>query len=169
MVTPLQFPSLPTDNLYKFISLSGLVLLVTAIIVPLRIQDEIDRDSPRIEVILSTKANLAVLRWNQAAPPPDTLKTEEAIEKWRASQKTRQMELEDRLRKLEVSGAEYEEFCSAMQIKRRWVIISYVIGIVGVALMGLGFTLWYIRLQQHQDKIVLNQAQGTAANGETPT
>ncbi len=167
MVEPLQLPSLPTDNLYKFIGLSGLVLFVTAIIVPLRIQDKIDRDFARLEAILRTKVDLAVLGWHQAITP-DTLKTEEAIENWRKVQKEKQTELEDRFQKLEVSGAEDEEFCMAIQIKKRWVRISCVIGIVGFALMGFGFTMWYLKLQRYQDKIILNQAQDIVTNRKMP-
>ena len=156
----MQLPSLPTDNLYKFIALSGLVLLVTAIVVPVKIQDEIDKDFARLVLIQQVKIDLAVLEWNQAGSPPKTLTTEEAIEKWRSSQKEKKEELQSRLRKLEVSGADAEfEYYSAIRVRKRWRRIAYCIGAIGILLMCIGFRLWYVRLQKYQDKIIRRQAE----------
>ena len=155
----MQLPSLPTDNLYKFIALLGIVLLVTAIVVPVKIQDEIDKDFARLVLIQQVKIDLAVLEWNQAGSPPNTLTTEEAIEKWRSSQKEKKEELQSRLRKLELSGAEHAEYLSAIQVRQRWRRIAYCIGPIGIFLMCIGFRLWYVRLQKYQDMIIRHKAE----------
>ena len=155
----MKLPPPPTDNLYKFMAILGLILLSSTIVIIIRMQDKSDKDFARVGLIGLIKVDLAVLGWHEATGPPKTLKTDEAIENWRSAQKEKKEELETQLRKLEVSGLELEEFAASSRVRQRWARIAYVLVPIALVLTIVGFSLWYMRLQKFLDMYIRNKAE----------
>lgn len=155
----MKLPSPPTDNLYKFTAILGLILFSSTIVIIIRMQDKLDKDFARVSMIGRIKVDLAVLGWNESIGPPKTLKTDDAIENWRSAEKEKKEELKIQLRKLEISGLEFEEFMASSRVRQRWAKIAYVLVPIALVLTIVGFSLWYLRLQKFLDMYVRKKTE----------
>jgi len=153
----MNFPALsspPTDNLYKFMALSGVVLLIIAPFF-----------WAKFYITHAERTQLAIQMLREL-PPPGYFDARAAIEgglRVSAEQK-KLVEKYDALRKESSRvGSEflfYENF--------RYVVTGAAIflGLLGCALTYFGFRLWYLRLQKPLDRILKKQA---AEPDEDPT
>jgi hypothetical protein len=129
-MTP-SLPSPPTDNLYKFMALAGLVLMFGAPIYWAKYEADLTdyvveqiRNLPEVPPLYSTPT------------PEDRAEAKRKAEAWKPP-----------------SGlARYMRHDIAINT------ISLVLFIAGFICTGLGFWLWYVRVQRHLDALLLKQA-----------
>ena len=185
----------PTDNLYKFMALSGIVLILAGVIVPpvffqqtgmeylaqLRSSDELGVQEKFVKERLDTLKS----REQQASSEKDKL--QQRLDKLKpTSNSTEADRLEARIKEanheiesiadsayelrlnLELKRAQfkYEETVSLNRLRtsRQFVLVGWVLGLVGVFLSFVGFRRWYKRLQKFQDQLVLKEAQAKLAD-----
>jgi hypothetical protein len=153
-------PALPTDNLYKFVAISGLVLVVVGVIVPIRLQTDIERRlAPMVAGLAAATEHMVAMSRALDPRPTDGAATglritpmeQEAIDKTGAEA--------DRLMKLaEDAGFSPVELRAA----KRWIQVSISAGLAGVVMMGIGFGLWYGKVQKYQDQLLKAEAMAKA-------
>jgi len=146
----MNFPALqspPTDNLYKFMALSGVVLLIVAPFF-----------WAKFYITHAERTRLAIQMLGEAIPPPNYFDSKAAIERGLpvSEEQKKLLEKYEALRKESSRvGSEfliYENF--------RYVVTGAAIflGLLGCALTYFGFRLWYLRLQKPLDRILEKQA-----------
>lgn len=160
----------PTDNLYKFLSFTGLVLSIICIGYPLVKVDalnleilrnngqiaqlEIERNALNSEIEDWTKrANQvqgAILDFNKGSKLVALNQEMDHIK----SQKVQYL-----LKAEQVKTEQSENELLKQQLKR-WEAFSTVGAFIGSILTILGFFCWYFRLQKPQDAAIAKEAQG---------
>ncbi len=150
---PTPSPSPPTDNLYKFVAVSGLLLILTTIILYVIGHLEVRKQWTLGITVLQTRVNLADARLKQAIGPPSNLIQSEA-EQWKESTATKISELlKSRLSRLENTGTEVNDYWTSIYKALFLGPLLLAGGIIGVLPMNIGFYLWFSRMQKHQDKV----------------
>lgn len=157
----------PTDSLYKFLAVFGLVLLGFGLWLPLQRYDAAAEQSARAEdewVPLYPKVGqhfrLALLGFDCSRSPDDKTplpaKCSELPEleaKWAAVSTDYSSALAEA-----TASTRRTEFLVAQYKQYAW--IGGGIGAVGAFLSALGFTLWYTRIQRFQDATLRSEAEG---------
>ncbi|ULC58394.1 hypothetical protein MBM09_10720 [Flaviramulus sp. BrNp1-15] len=162
----MNFPSLPTDNLYKFISIFGLTILVFSQIWKF----QVDKEAFRLgSSIISDEAELSIIK-------SDMISTDSFIEKRKRIYQREEKDsisvdstflnklLEDKKR-LEYEKAELankynekvteanrnlEDFSGWMKLTNRgWLFI--VMNLTGTILFFSGMIFWYFKYQRYMD------------------
>jgi len=153
-----SIPMPPTDNLYKFMAISGLLLVLTTIILYVTVRLEVRESWGNGIAVLKTRSDLGEVRLGQAIGPPSKLTDLEA-ERWKKYIANKISELKSQLSRLEKTGTEVDDYWSS--IYKAEFLGPFLLGgiFTGVLLMGSGFYLWYSRLQKYQDKIIARQAE----------
>ena len=131
----MQIPSLPTDNLYKFLALSGLIIGVVSLF--LLFQDAYRSQ----ELLRQIKENIEVVKALQTLG-----------------------QMEEALVTIAKSTASLEELKFILEQKEFNKSRGLTFACVGFFLSASGFVLWYVKVQRYQDKILKEQAQGNAKN-----
>ena len=182
----------PTDNLYKFMAIFGLVLFALGVYVSLVKGDEY---------------NMQVVRWNAAYGPlfvkhnqlwvdtrellvcaierADGKVLNSGRERQCSDIEQRQLQIETNSRALAVAGAELSGTKQVLDYVGRQVLIYQLLGLLlgtfGFTLGWKGFRLWYFKVQVHLDAEAARAAEqrGTSpqnssdpspiANGDTST
>lgn len=125
----MNLPSIPTDNLYKFIAVSGLVLMVAGLYFYKSTETDIRAEIFRFQLqqdILTLEANV------------DSLSNTNKLDSIALYYDKK--ELLDKIERLPNS---YKAYLS--------------LSLIGVGLSIFGFVEWYLKLQVHQNKIVKNE------------
>jgi len=182
----MEFPKIPTDNLYKFMALSGVVLVVASAF-PRYWQAKLEFELVRVqgEKWKATKkkdwayADMDHLRTKTNKLKEETSKWKEArdlaaaepqlIEKKRLEIRTDAYEIKAGItetkrlyRDSEIAAIEVKT--KEKEISQRLEVIRLLKFVVaggssaGAILSVSGFLLWYHKLQKYQDKIVKKQA-----------
>ena len=149
----MQFlPQPPTDNLYKFIAIAGLLVSALGGTFAYVSAGRIDATLVAIEGrVAEDSLEVRYVREDAA----DTSLT-------RAERLRRARDVERRVAR---RGAEVAALRKTYD-GSKWTLISCVLWIfIGMAIAFKGFQLWYIRLQQFQDEIVSNEARERRAGG----
>ena len=128
----LPLPTPPTDNLYKFLAIAGLALLLAGILVPEIAARNLERDLGYVE---------GVLRYIERAREEDRVIEKESL-------------LLDLRKQQELIRAQIPSF-------RRSTVWGSILVNTGSSLMILGFSLWYFRVQRYIDKILFSEATTT--------
>lgn len=151
-------PTIPTDNLYKFMALSGLTLLILSVAAPeflkykLRVDEyhastdrkildiDIENNYERIEKI-KVKMDIVQQKQSGIASPEEV---EDLLNKaFKANTENRKLEVK------------YEEYSRLIEYKKgiyeMLKTYQYVGAFFGVALGFLGFIFWYLRVQRKSD------------------
>jgi hypothetical protein len=138
----------PTDNLYKFMAISGVVLLIVAPFF-----------WAQFHITHAERTRLAIRGLRVLPPDHEYFNSKARIERGDA--------VTDEQRKLvEKYDAQREE--SDRVSSEFWVYqgFSYVVtgaaiflGLLGLVLSGLGFRLWYLRVQKPLDLILVKQTR----------
>ena len=139
------FYSLPHDNLYKFVALSGIALLLISIPYPLGKLDELAMQLAELEGQVSV---LAVKR-NQLKNETTTLNQDPSSFSDAVARLHKAQELEIAAAELDAKLRQVES--SVTRINSYKLYFSFGAGI-GSVLALFGFFLWYWRIQRHQDK-----------------
>lgn len=130
----IDIPSLPTDNIYKFMALSGVFLFALALYFFSRFYaSAVSRVSELEVMIAEQEAEISFIE-NQESP--------DKIQMLKVSMKHNKI-------KALVGGV-------ALQRKQltQAFVVSVVIALVGTLVAYLGFNLWYYRTQIYQDKLI---------------
>jgi hypothetical protein len=142
-------PSPPTDNLYKFMAISGVVLLIVAPFFWAKFYiTQAERTRLAIEMLGSI-------------PAVDTLESKARIEIGDpvTDEQKKQVEKYDALRK--ESGRVTHNFLLYDQFTYVVTGAAIFLGLLGLVLTSFGFPLWYLRVQKPLDSILAKQATKT--------
>jgi hypothetical protein len=147
MAIPL--PTFPTDNLYKFIALSGLTICVLCLFAGLLSERDLALRMAEIEGMIRV-ADAEKQRFDAAGIPLSTMEPRNAFIEQR---------LLRHLENLEKAGKANEisrELLRQQMLSRRWLGGGFIFG--GIVAQ-IGFSLWYWRLQRYQDARVKKDAE----------
>ena len=178
----MSIPTPPTDNLYKFLALSGLVLYLFSLSYPFIASKQLDREIDQvteeitvleIEVInFETEIKIFDKEIQSLAKDiedlealDDTLLTEEDRE-WR---KKNMAEKKEQLLDLMMRTGEIGKRVALAEVKNERlkrllteVRVIRILGVVGTCLGGaiaiVGFMLWYFRVQIYLDRKLQKEA-----------
>lgn len=154
----MQIPTLPTDNLYKFIALSGLLIVLVSFFIPICIMHQVNMQRFDIEADvnvaieesrrLENKTNLLrqSMKDKSITKEEARLKNDE-FDKISEKNTMNGIRLKSQLNKLKFTIEEIKDL--------KWLVL---IGCgLGVVIAWAGFLLWYKRLQKYQDIIIRNE------------
>jgi uncharacterized membrane protein YciS (DUF1049 family) len=148
-------PSLPTDNLYKFMALSGVVLLLVA---PIFWVNFYISHSDR------TRAAIASLDY---LPPPDYYSSKAKLLRGE-SIPDQQIELIDKVDSLRNKDSQlshdylvYDRFTYLV------TVLAISMALAGITLTWFGFRLWYLRVQKPLDLLLLKKSKHIHENSVT--
>lgn len=147
LATMVTFPSLPTDNLYKFIAIAGAAMVIAANVISAQTvasmleqreavrQRHYDRfDAQRWTHIQNTKTDYPELSPNKATEKAIAQLNSEAAKDWAENGQMRVFEIQS------------EAMHTVLMLQRmEWS---------GYGLTLLGFILWWIKVQRFQDSIL---------------
>jgi hypothetical protein len=137
-------PNLPTDNLYKFMAIAGLTLVVYSLIAPFAL---LNRNLEKIESVASEAAaigaDVKLLNESLKVDPVTPGDREEAGKRLEQSA--------DVARRNAVLGVKREMVHRLNQQNLVVEIAGIVALLVGSALAVAGFYLWYDRVQKYLD------------------
>ncbi len=162
--------SLPTDNLYKFLALSGVAIVLSTIYFSydrrselLARQDQLSAEARLLKVDARFYQNriqeykASILRSGSIAAAG----LGERVEELQANV----LEIERRVAKLEANGLIAARL--GRELRMLYALTGFAL-IVGGALAAVGFRSWYVRLQRYQDAELRKEAAATLdASSET--
>ena len=138
----MQIPNLPTDNLYKFIALSGLSIFLFSFFIPLYLNYSINQ---QIAEVLSDLHVVESKMDRLENTPKDSPHFERRFKEVEL--------LNDKVRKA-------NELTKYLRLNQLSVLNYKYIGVtIGVFLSVLGFYLWYTRVQKYLDKELRNNSE----------
>jgi hypothetical protein len=186
----MNIPNLPTDNLYKFMAISGLFVFILSMFYPVYREIELKHRwiilSGEMRVLqleydnwewLQKHADISIL----TPSDPNILKlpkNEKAVAQFKEFQKkldVHKSELRELLQyrkalaNLESQQKQLDTLESEIKMYKWFCWVGVICGIV---LILLGFKLWYSRVQRFQDILLYREAtksdQEPSKNGESP-
>ncbi len=164
-------PTPPTDNLYKFWGLAGLIIAILSVFWPFSMLTDLSTKifDTRLEVqkleivVASTRSKVdeyrekaVLLRARSSNSPPDATTVDELIKEG-SDLEHAATELRIRLAELSSASAKIEFLGSISDMAIRFMWIG---GSGGIVIMFWGFGFWYTRVQVFQDKILKREADG---------
>lgn len=173
----MNIPNLPTDNLYKFISMTGVLLMFVCVaVLEYRISQQVELNT---EISLGKKAFEFLERdLERTSKGLDSIlqSLEEAEKRGEkidsnklehfSSLKKGHEELKARVRNIdrEIMTLRKKSDFAENYYQRTLRIKPLLLfgGFTGIALAFIGFYLWYHRLQKHQDMLLKMQAISAA-------
>ena len=129
----LPLPSIPTDNLYKFVAIAGLVMILAGLIIPQLTIRKVD------ELVSTTEGILKYLE--------------------NAKEAGRDLPHEKREDMISLIRQNIELGRSGIRQWKFESMLASAIIVTGVIFAFLGFLLWYFRVQRHMDKILVIKAR----------
>lgn len=151
----MNIPSPPTDNLYKFLALAGILVAVGSYIF---VYLQADRSQ---ELLIELKQGAALIhaeteiaRLRSLLNDPNERRSKHLEEAYETAVREGA-----RLTKVE------EELAFLLAWKNRYMIALVAGLVVGAALSAVGFVLWYRRVQKYQDLILRRQATEAKGTG----
>jgi hypothetical protein len=157
----LPTPGIPTDNLYKFIAISGLVVFVAGFLVPLQLQNNIDLEATKLS---SAIRNATGVKVDVNHPAENTMIVKKPLPTLSGSSYPTTTEA------IEDTAANIQElmdlYITHRQITARTILVANIFGAIGFVLMFVGFKLWYQRVQKFQDQIIKAEAQETKSKSK---
>ena len=153
----MNIPQVPTDSLYKFIAITGLLCVVIGLTVPIistenfqleasTLSTQIQDDSAQVsnndvKVALLTKE---VLNEKQ----PDYQNSQSAFDLYAQSKiLANQAGADDAL---------FRDLVSNFELQTKMLFLTAFLGIL---IAAIGFILWYLKLQRYQDAILRHEAE----------
>ena len=182
----MEFPQIPTDNLYKFMALSGLSLLIAFILIPGQKIFDLERQTAQLSgeyEILQIELKDREHEFSSVQGKIDTLskKMKRIPENYRLS-KTESSELSSELHEIEnahqkahqnlVQTDIFRAKTKAKNNEMKVVLASlnatiWVLAIgafAGIFLVTFGFSLWHRRVQLLQDQLLKSQVEAGPPN-----
>jgi hypothetical protein len=190
-----NFPNFPTDNLYKFLALTGLALVVICFLFPFfSLESELRYTSHAMAAHKSLEIDLLTLkestqkladRLAQVVQGWQKLKDElSAAPSGNAGLKERRNALESEQKQIDDQGEANKKFSAELEKRQAeteaddrianeapdqaefYRWLCLVGDAVGFSACVAGFWLWYLKLQCHQDEIIALEAK--AARKQKP-
>lgn len=163
-------PQIPTDNLYKFVSLSGILMLLVGFAVP------------PVTRYRAMQADLALIAWYRAeiaqrARGIDQLSrsigiVEAANQQAFAGSREQAADAINKADAVADSAREVADSAEQRDVETRrqavegdreffarFVLVGYGLAFVGILLATWGFWNWYIKLQKPMDEIIRRDAE----------
>jgi len=178
----LNFLTPPTDNLYKFIAITGLLFIFASIFYPtflnIQINERILESEKDIEIATIERTKLERESNDIERKANDMQKKVEGFKQNPSNVFAKQLEAE--MKDLEQLQKQTKEFTDvATELQKRNIEIEYKnkitkfynnylelalnaaqVGMtIGLILTFLGFTLWFFKVQKHQDLVLLKEAE----------
>lgn len=156
----MNFPTLPTDNIYKFLALGGLVLLVIGIVLPWKMdRDEIEWYwQQRFDVEDRLQSNIKyftdLVSRSEFETEAERRKEMERLGDFFSARKS------DELKKLTIRVNERWQMTDLRQLALKRTMWA------GGVITVIGFFLWWLMVQRHQDAIL--RAEREKALKENP-
>ncbi|OGU81659.1 MAG: hypothetical protein A2W11_00445 [Ignavibacteria bacterium RBG_16_35_7] len=150
----------PTDNLYKFIAIFGLVIFIVSYFYPTILYNkvlyqsaEINADLETLEQKITSQENL--IKFLQKLSDKATNKNKDTIIKSLFEEKVKlttfNNELQETKKKHYILTSKTDEW-------EHWADLALWSQVIGGLMMILGFYFWYFKLQRYQDIIIKNEA-----------
>jgi hypothetical protein len=145
-----MLPSIPTDNLYKFLALSGLALFLTSVSFPLALLNHnLEKADQLAQELAGISADIDFLKEDVAIAKAQGESAEEATQRFRKSRELR--------RESAVFGEKIKGL-HRLNAQTRWLPLLSALGATaGLAIAVTGFWLWYHRLQRLLDMSVVEE------------
>jgi hypothetical protein len=143
-----QIPTPPTDNLYKFMAISGVVLIIVSPIF-----------WAHFHITQTQRTRLAFETLAESLPPAEYMMAEAKIRNAKVvtEEEKKLVEKYDALLKeSRLAGSEYLAYADFTNVVTG---VAIVLGTLGVVLSASGFILWYCRVQVPLDRILAKQAK----------
>jgi hypothetical protein len=157
MTPPLPQP--PTDNLYKFMAIFGLIMYLFMPVLLLLRLDQVERE--KLEVGLGKEA--LIYHTAEFQSQIDQLK--------KAGDAGVQQKFDDGFKALMEESLrlrQKSDFADVSLVNATHLLVILPFDLViGSLLMVGGFLLWYYKLQRYQDRIIKNQAMQTSKEQTT--
>ncbi|MFZ2937224.1 MAG: hypothetical protein WA066_00775 [Candidatus Omnitrophota bacterium] len=155
---------IPTDNLYKFIAIFGLIILGFSIAFPLKVSNELSLKimeySGRVKIL---DQEIELLRDDVNVLEPEVLQKKRFSKNGKEKYHTLHQEQKRRLRNIMFKKQEIDNQREVIEYLNKNFKLYKIIAKMGMfwstGLMILGFGSWYWRLQIYQDKIVKKEAE----------
>jgi len=149
----MNLPTLPTDNLYKFLALSGLAIAIFSLVFPMIRISEIKMKLVEAE----TQSNVLNVEIEELKEDTDrwAKKTSLSPEET-ASLRKRLIEL--RIKGVQIRGR-FEQIKSLNKDLDYSMILIWVGLPLGMLISYLGFLLWYFRVQKPNDLLLRKQVE----------
>jgi hypothetical protein len=147
----MNLPSLPTDNLYKFMALCGLFLVVFGLVFPSTRIDELNLKA----IEINTQAEVLRIEIDDLEYDTDlwakkvTLNPEE-------TDLLRKRTREIKIRTAEITGRMEQHNILRITIEHYWRVLKVTIW-VGFILSLVGFYCWYFLVQRPNDLLLRKQ------------
>ena len=138
----MEFQKVPTDNLYKFMALSGLVIIFLCFALPFSKVLDLKKET----LIISGEIKLLKLEATFLESKFQQLKVNRSDK-----------DVQDIQIKKQVLANKNDLMLEFSNEMRLWFVPLSIGGILGIGIAYKGFWLWYIRLQKYQDIIVKSQ------------
>jgi nitrogen fixation-related uncharacterized protein len=152
----MQIPNLPTDNLYKFMALSGIVLVVLGTIVPavffVRFWPRLTELTVEINLLELENSFLREDIERETGENADALSPDEMT----PGQREQFRQIARRLAQLDPAVDEVGSIIAGIIFASIYLI---VVEAYGLFLMRRGFRLWSEKSQQYQDLIIRGEAE----------
>jgi hypothetical protein len=183
----MDLSALPTNNLYQFLALGGLLLLIVSLLGPWKQWERLEErhmdaqralDTTKVEI---EALKLAVARHKARAeecggvfnedgtfkvPPRLTPEQAEAVRG--VSEALLQKAAE--VRRAQASNTALAAYVGRTRARLRWLLLVAIgAGVVAVVLSGLGFYLWYTRVQVYQDELLRRQVVSSPPAPASPS
>lgn len=167
IIESMNIPDLPTDNLYKFIALAGLILLLfSSIYYQVFSRDVLLKNIDLRAEMSRMEKEVEFLREDTDSLKEDkqAIKQDNSVSQEEQNNVGKNIEgLNQRTREAILKTIELERIGKGVLIYNDQIALlrwSSIIGaITGILLLIIGFYLWYTRIQIYQDKILVNEAQ----------
>jgi hypothetical protein len=147
----MNIPSLPTDNLYKFLALSGLAIAIFGLVFPAIRISEI-----RLKLIeANTQTRLLKLEIDQLKEDVDTAKKKSSVSPEEIGNIRKRM-IEINVKKVELDGRteQIKALMEDLNFARGALKVSAPLGLV---ISFLGFYFWYSLIQKPNDLLLQKQ------------
>jgi hypothetical protein len=145
----LPLPSPPTDNVYKFASIAGLLLLAIGLVLPSFIeQDRVENTFKLVKEAQERRIDY-IFKLVEVVQKDKFIDSEEKLKK----EMTR---IDDSLREMMAKDGHLlnAEIDRRNRITEKRLADLLYVRTIGALLMAVGFVLWYFRVQRHQDRIL---------------
>jgi len=144
----MNLPTLPTDNLYKFLALSGLAIAIFVLVFPMIRISEI-----RLKLVeVKTQSKVLAVEIEELKEDTDRWAKKTSLSpEGTASLRKRLIEL--RIKGVEIRGR-FEQIKSLNRDLDYSMILIWVGLPLGMLISFLGFLLWYFRVQKPNDLLL---------------
>ena len=155
-------PTVPTDNMYKFCGITGLILMVVAVVTPSVLNQHLaDYQSEKVENLWANHSKFMFDVWNHD-PLVKELKGEERNE-YLMKQGVR---LDNTYKKWQDIMREDLEYRRKRNEKHQDQL--RFAGLFGFVLLHIGFFHWYRKVQRYKDELLLLEVQKARSEATRP-